>query len=72
MTMDEKSEQTKSAKINNVLGQFILFFGVVIMIAIFFTETFVGQMTNLVAGLILIMIGVGMIIQSTRKLKNIN
>ena len=70
--MDEKSEQIKSAKINSVLGQFILFFGIVIIIAIFFTETFIGQMTNLVAGLILIMIGVGMIIQSTRKLKKIN
>ena len=69
--MDEKAEQIKSAKINNVLGKFIIFFGMVILVAIFFTETFVGQMTNLVAGLLLVLIGGGMMFQSSRKLKGL-
>ena len=69
--MDEKAENIKNAKINNVLGRFIFFFGVVIFVAIFFTETFLGQMTNLVAGIILVLIGGGMMYQSIRKLKGL-
>jgi len=69
--MDDKTENTKSARINSVLGIFILFFGTVILIAIFFTETYIGQMTNLVAGIILILIGGGMLIQSKIKLKRL-
>jgi hypothetical protein len=69
--MDEKAENIKNAKINNVLGRFIFFFGVVIIVAIFFTETFLGQMTNLAAGLILVLIGGGMMYQSSRKLKGL-
>ena len=69
--MDEKAENIKNAKINKVLGMFILFFGTVILVAIFFTETFMGQMTNLVAGLILVLIGGGMMYQSNRRLKGL-
>jgi putative Mn2+ efflux pump MntP len=36
-----------------------------------FTETFIGQMTNLVAGAILCVIGVGMIFQSMRTMKKL-
>lgn len=63
------AEKLKSAQINNALGLFTLFFGIIILIATFFTETFVGLMTNLVAGLIISLIGGGMIIYSriTRK-----
>ena len=69
--MDLKAEKIKSAKINKVLGMFILFFGLVIMVAIVFTETEIGQMTNLVAGVILVLIGGGMLIQSMKKLKGL-
>ncbi len=69
--MDLKAEKIKSAKINKVLGLFILFFGLVIMVAIVFTETEIGQMTNLVAGVILVLIGGGMLIQSMKKLKGL-
>ena len=69
--MDEKAENIKNAKINKVLGMFILFFGTVILVAIFFTETFMGQMTNLVAGLILVLIGGGMMYQSNRRLRGL-
>jgi hypothetical protein len=69
--MDLKAEKIKSAKINKVLGLFILFFGLVIIVAIVFTETEIGQMTNLVAGVILVLIGGGMLIQSMKKLKGL-
>jgi len=56
--MDEKSEKIKNSKINRVLGIFILFFGIIIIISMVFTETFIGQMTNLIAGAILCLIAV--------------
>lgn len=71
MTKEDKAAVV-SAKINNVLGIFILFFGTVILIAIVFTETTVGQMTNLVAGLILVGIGTGMMIFAKKRIKAIN
>jgi hypothetical protein len=59
--MDNKNElKLKSAQINRALGLFTLFFGIVIIIAILFTETTIGQITNLVAGSILVAIGGGM------------
>lgn len=67
--MEEQKDRIKSAKINNVLGLFVLFFGVVIIVAIFFTETFIGRMTNLVAGIILSIIGGAMMIVARRTLK---
>ncbi len=69
--MDEKSEKIKNTKINRVLGMFILFFGIIIFISIAFTETFIGQMTNLVAGALLFVIGAGMIYQSMRTMKKL-
>ncbi|TFH00234.1 MAG: hypothetical protein E4H13_08000 [Calditrichales bacterium] len=69
--MDEVAEKKKGAQINRVIGNFILFFGVVILVAIFFTETFIGQMTNLVAGIILCAIGGGMVLFANRALKNL-
>ena len=69
--MDEKSEKIKNTKINRVLGIFILFFGIVILISMAFTETYIGQMTNLVAGAILCVIGAGMIFQSMRTMKKL-
>jgi putative Mn2+ efflux pump MntP len=67
--MDERTKKIKSAKINNVLGLFLLFFGLIILVAIYFTETFIGQMTNLIAGFILCAIGGLMIIKAKRALK---
>ena len=53
--------QNPMAQINRALGLFICFFGIVVLISIMFTETFMGQMTNLGAGLLLTAIGVIMI-----------
>lgn len=68
----ENREKHKTAQINNALGLFILFFGVVVIIAILFTDTFVQQMTNLVAGLVLCGIGGGMVLKARKTIKALN
>lgn len=68
----EIRNKIKSAKINNALGLFILFFGVVIVIATVFTDSFIGQMTNLTAGIIMLSIGGGMMLKSKITIKKIN
>ena len=69
--MDEKNEltdkdnaQNRVGQINRALGFFICFFSAVVLMSIFLTETFVGKMTNLVAGLIFAVIGIIMIVKS--------
>ena len=65
-TDKEESQKAQMAQINKALAVFLLFFGAVVISAIFFTETFVGKMTNLTAGLILGLIGVILIVQAKR------
>lgn len=67
----ENREKLKTAQINNALGVFILFFGLVVIFAMLFTETFVQQMTDLAAGLVLCLIGGGMIFKSRRTIKSL-
>jgi Flp pilus assembly protein TadB len=62
----EESQKAQMAQINKALAVFLLFFGAVVISAVFFTETFVGKMTNLTAGLILGLIGVILIVQAKR------
>ena len=76
-TMDEQNERTakdteraRMTQINMALGVFVCFFASVVLFSIFFTETLVGKMTNLGAGLILAVIGAGMIVQSRAKRRN--
>lgn len=67
--MNEKIEEEKiirDANINNALGIFILVFGIIIIISSIFTETSIGQMTNLIAGILLGLIGFGMIVKSKK------
>lgn len=56
----EQQAKLKAAEINFALGLFLLFFGGLVLIAIFFTATALGKQTNLLAGLILCLIGGGM------------
>ena len=63
--------QSKSAHINKVLGLFILYFGMVIIGATYFTNTLVGQLTNLFAGIVLLGIGLGMVFKARKTLKNL-
>ncbi|MDT7828820.1 hypothetical protein RQM65_09110 [Pricia sp. S334] len=65
----ERMDRIKTAQINRALGVFICLFGVIIIIAMYFTETFVQQMTDLVAGLVLLTIGGGMVWKSSHTLK---
>jgi Flp pilus assembly protein TadB len=66
-TNKEQLQKAQMAQINRALGVFLLFFGAVVVAAVIFTETFVGMMTNLVAGLILVLIGAILILQTRRK-----
>lgn len=67
----EIAAKTKTAQINNALGVFILVFGIIVIIAMIYTETFAQQMTDLVAGLVLVSIGGGMIWKSQRTLRKL-
>jgi len=67
----EKSGKLKNAQINNALGLFILFFGIVVIVAMVFTETRIQRMTDLVAGLILSVIGGGMMLKSRKTIKSL-
>lgn len=68
----QRLAKIKSSEINNALGLFILFFGIVIVVATFFTDTFIGQMTNVTAGIILSLIGLGMVIKAKRTIKTLS
>jgi hypothetical protein len=59
----------KTYQINQALGFFILFFGVVVSVALIFPESDIQRMTNLVAGLTLVSIGGGMMLFARKKLK---
>ena len=72
--MDEQNEmsgkdrtENRMGQINRALGFFICFFSAVVLVSIFLTETFVGKMANLVAGLIFAVIGIIMIVKSKGK-----
>ena len=72
--MDEQKEladkdrtENRMGQINRALGFFICFFSGVVLVSIFLTKTFVGKMTNLVAGLIFAVIGIIMIVTSKTK-----
>lgn len=49
------------SKINRALGLFLLCFGLIILVAVLFTETTAGKLTNLVSAIILLAIGVAMV-----------
>ncbi|MHC4436209.1 MAG: hypothetical protein ACYS3S_02530 [Planctomycetota bacterium] len=68
--IEKDQAQNNMGQINKALGLFICFFGTIVLVSMFFTETFVGKMTNLGAGLILVAIGIGMIIRSKTKSSN--
>jgi hypothetical protein len=65
-TNNEEIQKAQMAQINRALAVFLLFFSAVIIVAVFFTESFVGKMTNLIAGLILGLIGGLLFLQTKR------
>jgi ABC-type nickel/cobalt efflux system permease component RcnA len=54
------------AQINNALGVFLAFFGLVVLISIFFTDTRIGKLTNLGAGALIVGIGAAMMYRAYR------
>lgn len=71
MDAKEKSEKLKNAQINSALGVFILFFGIVVIVAMVFTDTRIQLITDLIAGLVLSAIGGGMILKSRMTIKSL-
>jgi len=64
---DKDKAQNRVGQINRALGFFICFFSAVVLVSIFLTETLVGKLTNLAAGLIFAVIGIIMIVKSKAK-----
>ncbi len=54
------------SQINMSLGVFLVFFGLVVLVSIFFTETGIGKLTNLGAGAVIGGIGAAMIYKARR------
>jgi len=54
------------AQINKALGAFLLFFSLVVLVSIFFTDTGIGKLTNLGAGLVIGGIGGVMFLKGLR------
>ena len=65
-TGKEASQKVQLAQINKALAIFLFFFSAVVIIAVFFTETWVGKLTNLTAGLILALIAAVLILRSKK------
>lgn len=63
-------QKLQQAQINKALGIFMLAFSLIVIISIFFTETFVGKMANLVAGLIMGSIGAAMMLKGVARGKD--
>ena len=53
-------------QINNALGAFLVFFGVVVLASILFTDTGIGKLTNLGAGAVITGIGAAMVYRARR------
>ena len=64
-----KKNKIKSAQINNALGVFILGFGIVVLIGMFYSDNFLDEMTDMVAGLVLVGIGGGMMLKARMIIK---
>ena len=71
MEQIEIKGKLKTYQINQALGFFILFFGVIVSIALIFPESQIQRMTNLVAGVTLIIIGGGMMLVARKNIKKL-
>jgi len=71
--MDQKEikGKLKTYQINQALGFFILFFGLVVSVALIFPESHIQKMTNLIAGLVLVFIGGGMMLVAKVNIKKL-
>ncbi len=65
MTVKDEN-QSNMGKIYMAMGYFLLFFSLIILLSIFFTETWIGKMTNLGAGVILLLISLAELLYGYR------
>lgn len=66
-TPEDDAPQLDSARVHRALGVFLLVFGVLVLVAVLFTETLEGRLTNLGAGLVLTSIGGVLYFKSGRR-----
>ncbi len=68
---EEPQERGKREEIDAflVIGGFLVVFGITVFVAIFFTPTAHGKITNLISSLILLAIGLGGVFRSQKFLK---
>jgi uncharacterized membrane protein YczE len=56
---DKKPQETKKQlEILEIIGIFWIFLGIMVLIAVYFPSTWIGKITDLIAGLILLGIGI--------------
>lgn len=72
--MDQRlvKAKLKTYQINQALGFFILFFGVIVSAALILPETHIQKLTNLAAGSTLILIGSGMMLVARNNINKLN
>ena len=71
MDQIEIKGKIKTSEINQALGFFILFFGVIVSFAMIYSDTLVQQMTSLISGIALVIIGGGMMLFARKNLKKL-
>ena len=72
MDQIEIKGKIKTSEINQALGFFILFFGVIVSFAMIYSDTLVQQMTSLISGMALVIIGGGMMLFARKNLKKLH
>lgn len=69
--LNENQIKYKSILINRALGIFLGIFGLIVIIAVPFSDNLLDKMTNLVAGMIVFGIGVGMFWVARKNMKSL-
>ncbi len=69
MTDSQLQEKSRKAEIDSllVIGSFLGIFAIAVLVAIFFTTTSHGKVTNLICGLLLLAISLFTVINSLKK-----
>jgi hypothetical protein len=62
----DEARTLHAAQLNKALGIFLLFFAMVVLVSVLFTETGIGRLTNLGAGAVIGGIGGVMLVQGFR------
>lgn len=55
-----------------LIGIFLIVFGIIMFVAVYFPKTLLGKVTDLIAGLALVGIGIGVFLKGIAYKRNIN